>query len=181
VKLRSTTIREIERILDNTYFTLDSFKIENKPNDSVFLKIKFIPVPDFVFSVKPPSSFGKNGYISSESPGIHMASPELYNREDFNAVKNSIDSWVERIKHDLDSSHNPETDIDEQIEKLRENFKEHENEKGKFSDEEASELLLKLEALEETVLAQAEKIEASENQVKEFKSELKDIKLDLSK
>lgn len=74
-------------------------------------------------------------------------------------------------------------DVDEFVEQFRSRIfatPEGEEETSEFSSIEIQELREKLDSLQQFIEAQAEKIEASELQIKKFESEIESIKNDLS-
>ena len=52
LKLRPNTLREIESILDDSYFTKDSFFVVNDPARNNFLRIEFSPCNELYFNVE---------------------------------------------------------------------------------------------------------------------------------
>lgn len=78
-ELRPTTMQEIDRILDRSYFTRNSFTVKNTPITSPFLVISFDPKPKFRYAVYATS----DGFMTDEAPGEHLASGEEVTRKSF--------------------------------------------------------------------------------------------------
>lgn len=177
LKLRPNTISEIQSILDESYFTKDSFLLVNDPIRSSFLVIKFLPISKYVFSV----TFRKENYITSEKPGIYLETETAYSREDFSLVVNAIRAWVGRIKEDLDSSQIETEEKDLFFNTLRDGFLSYRNETSHFTHDEISSLNKKLESLENLILGDSNKLNITEPDSTSFKETLISIKDDLNK
>lgn len=179
-ELRPSTLQEIDRILDRSYFTKNSFTVTNIPRSSPFLKIVFTPKPKFRFHVYATTD---GSFRSDEAPGEHLASGEDVTRKSFQSVLSAISTWINRIQDDLYSAKSQMDDVDEFVEQFRSRIfatPEGEEETSEFSSIEIQELREKLDSLQQFIEAQAEKIEASELQIKKFESEIESIKNDLS-
>lgn len=178
-ELRPTTLREIEQILDHSYFTLSSFSVSNTPQSSPFLKITFLPKPEYRFAVYGGSD---TSFETDEAPGEHLASGEMVSRKSFPGVLDGVRSWVRRIHDDIKSSKNQADAVEEYLEQLRSQIfaSAGEDDGDEFSSGEVQELREKLDALKLYVEEQAEKINASEYQIKQFEQEIANIKNDLA-
>ncbi|WP_273023886.1 hypothetical protein [Rheinheimera sp.] len=180
-ELRSTTLKEIERSLDKSYFALGSFKITNHPEKSPFLIIKFIPEDRFQFSVSK-SGYGVKGSFSTEqAPGEHLASGEKFTYDSFEQVISAIDKWTNRIDQDFLSRRPPDVNVEQFVQNLRNSIDAAPNEPGYFSSEEVATIRDRLSELERIVVEQAEKLDDSEKQLKSFQMQLNEVKNDLEK
>lgn len=177
LKLRPNTIKEIQSILDESYFTKDSFSVINDPARKSFLSIKFVPTEGYTFTVKTL----KDDYITNEKPGKYLETVEAYTREDFDLVLLAIRSWVERIKEDLDSREFSDRDLELFLNKLRASFLSYKNEAGYFTNNEILELNRKLEALEILVLGKTSSFNIPESCIISFQETIESIKKDLNK
>lgn len=177
LKLRPNTIKEIQSILDKSYFTKDSFFVENDPIRSSFLIIRFLPINEYSFSVKTL----KKNYVTSERPGIYLETEEAYEREDFNLIIHAIYAWVDRIKEDLDSVDCKDNEIDLFLNKLRQSFLSYNNETTYFSSDEIKQLNRKLRLLETLVLGKVDSFNISKDQIISFNETLDSIREDLNK
>lgn len=179
-ELRPTTLQEIERALDRSYFTKHSFTITNTPKASPFLKIVFSPKPKFRYFVSEASD---GSFTTDEAPGEHLASGEKISRKSFQSVISALSSWIGRIQDDLYSAKSEKDEIEEFVEQFRSKIftaAEGEEEAGDFSSQEIQDLRDRLDSLQEFIESQAAKIEASEQQIKKFEEEIANIKNDLS-
>jgi len=179
-KLRAATLKKIERTLDDSYFAIDSFNIENHEDQSPFIVITFLPHASFTYEVSE-SRFGKKEYNSVESPGAHMATSEKYVYDDFDGVLSSIRVWARRIEEDFRSRASSNEELNNFVDSLKQKINEVPDDSSYFSNEEAEELKNKLSELENIILEQANKLEDSEKQIKIFKKELNSIKEDVLK
>ncbi|TAM44013.1 MAG: hypothetical protein EPN55_12335 [Gammaproteobacteria bacterium] len=175
-KLRPLSLRGIEQILDDSYFTKASFQITNAPDDEPFLVISFVPDDRFFFKAYSAES-EKQKYLTYEAPGNHMSTGEEYEYSDFNKVEWAIRSWAKRIKEDYDQRASAKDEIEEFVEKLRKQFPEAPE--GEFTDSEVENLKARLSDLENVVEQQAQKLKASEWEISQFKKEIEAIKGDL--
>lgn len=180
-ELRSTTLKEIERSLDRSYFALGSFKVENHPEKSPFLIIKFMPEERFHFSVSKPGYGAKGGFIAEQAPGEHLASGEKFTYDSFDQVISAIDTWTRRIDQDFLSRRPPDINVEQFVQNLKKSIDAAPNEQGYFSPEEVTTIRDRLSELERIVVDQAEKLENSEKQLKTFHQQLNEIKSDLEK
>ncbi len=180
-ELRPTTLQEIERVLDRSYFTKHSFTITNTPKTSPFLKIIFTPKPKFRYLVSVASD---GSFTTSEAPGEHLASGEKNSRKTFQSVISALSSWIGRIQDDLYSAKSEQDEIEEFVEQFRSKIfatpEGEEEEAANFSSQEIQYLRDKLDSLQKFIEGQAEKIEISEQQIKKFEEEIANIKNDLS-
>lgn len=179
-ELRPTTLQEIERTLDRSYFTKHSFTITNTPKASPFLRIVFSPKPKFHYFV---SAALDGSFTTDEAPGEHLASGEKNSRKSFQSVIGALSSWIARIQDDLYSTKSEKDEIEEFIEQFRSKIfaaTEGEEETTDFSSQEIQDLRDKLDSLQKFIEGQAAKIEASEQQIKKFEEEIVNIKNDLS-
>ncbi len=175
--IRTASLKKIEGILDNSYFTKDSFSVETSDDEEDFLVIKFIPIPEYVFAVSE-RDYREGEFQTSEYPGLHMLQSEYFSKDDFPEVIKAITPWIKRIKEELDSQDSL-GDVDGYLNNLRASFEEHVNEEGKFNQSEIEGLSSKIDTLESLILEQAEKLETSEIEIKKFKAEFEAIKNDL--
>jgi outer membrane murein-binding lipoprotein Lpp len=178
-ELRPTTLKEIGRILDHSYFTESSFSVSNTPQSSPFLTITFLPKPEFRYAVYGTSD---TSFETDEAPGEHLASGEMVSRKSFPSVLDGVRAWVRRIHDDIKSSKSQADALEEYMEQLRSQiFTDTGADDGdEFSLVEIQELRDKLDDLRRYVEEQAEKIQASEYQIKQFEQEIANIKDDLS-
>lgn len=175
-ELRPSSLKEIERILDDSYFTKASFRITNSTVTEPFLAIDFIPENRFKFEVYSATG-EKQKYLTSEAPGRHMSSVEEYEYKDFSDITTSIRFWVRRIKEDYDQRAAAKNEMEDIVQKLREQFQEVPD--GEFTDSEVQNLEARLSDLEKVVELQARKLEASEWEITQFKKDIEAIKGDL--
>jgi len=176
-KIRAASLKNIEEILDTSYFTKDSFEIETSNEVDDFLTIIFIPLNEFVFTISE-SDHTEGQFLTSEYPGMHMLENERFEKKDFPSATRAILPWARRIKEELDSD-DLSTEVEDYINTLRESFEKHVNEEGKFTQVEIEGLNEKIDKLESLIIAQAEKMESSEQEIKKFRSEFENIKKDL--
>ncbi|MFK5984336.1 MAG: hypothetical protein QM479_02765 [Pseudomonadota bacterium] len=178
-KIRAATIKKIENILDSSYFTKDSFNLKNLEDEEPFLIITFIPVEEYFFEIRESDYDDDFAYETLEASGIHMLEAGGFNKSSFSKALMAITPWVKRIKEELDISGTPD-EVDEYINTLRASFEKHTNDEGKFSKPEIDELSKKIDKLESIIIKQAEKLEASAQEIKKFKKEFENIKNDLT-
>ncbi len=177
-ELRAVTVNQIEGRLDRSYFTKHSFAVRNTPQTEPFLVIEFLPRKDFKFEVHDLGS-GEDTYMTRESPGTYLASPEEFFRKDFDKVLLAISSWTERIREDFRVKDLENGEADEILEALRAQIFSGAEAEGDFSKAEVEELRKKLDDLQILVEKHAKKLEANEYQIKEFEKEIQNIKNDL--
>jgi len=175
-EVRPSVLQEINSILERSYFTSASFTVSNNPNKYPFLVIEFNPQTTYKFEVSP--SDNDEGFSTNESPGEHISSGESFERINFDLVIYAVENWIGRIRDDFDSRKKITNVSDEFIEKLRDNIFSN-NSTGEYSESEIKGLKTKLNKLSEIVEKQAEQLEASEYQIKQFKKEIENIKNDL--
>jgi hypothetical protein len=177
-EIRLATLREIEEILDTSYFTKHSFQIDSRPDKHPFLVVTFLPELKYTYAL---SCFDQNSFLTKESPGEHLLNAEDFTYNSFHEVKQSLRKWTERIKQDLDAGSAPTDDFDQFLDRLRSGvFADASDAPGKFTDKEISDLREKLDALQASVESQAERINATEEELARFQSELAAIKEDLA-
>ena len=177
-EIRLATLREIEEILDTSYFTKHSFQIDSHPNKLSFLVITFLPEPKYIYAL---SQLDQDSFLAKESPGKHLLNAEDSTYNSFHEVMQSLRKWTERIKQDFDAEGTSTDDFDKFLDRLRSKvFADASDAPGKFTAEEISDLREKLDALQAFVESQAERINATEEELSRFQSELAAIKEDLS-
>jgi hypothetical protein len=176
LKLRPNTLREIESILDDSYFTKDSFFIVNDPLRNSFIRIEFTPCNELYLNVK----MRKDEYITNEVPGIYLESEEEFQREDFSFVFHAIYSWVARIKEDLDSTRYSESNIDFLIKEIKQYFLKYEKQNEYFKSLEKLEIIEKLSKLESSIISNKNKLHIPDKNIISFKETVENIKQDLN-
>ncbi len=176
-QVRPTTLVEIKRILDDSYFTSQSFTVKNVPNGSPFLIIEFTPLPALKYKVY---ELQDGEFLTEESPGMHLFSGQERTHKSFAAVLSSISPWLARIREDLAVRKVETGEIDEFLEQFRaQMFADSGDDNEEFSAAEVQELREKLDALQAFIETQAERINATELQIKQFEQEIAGIKGDL--
>jgi len=176
LKLRPNTLREIESILDDSYFTKDSFIVVNDPVRNNFLRIEFTPRNEITFTVK----IQKNEYITNEIPGIYLESEEEFKRENFSFVLHAIYSWVARIKEDLDSTCYSENNMTFLIKTIKQYFLKYEKQNEYFKKPEKQEIIERLSKLELSIVSNKGKLHISDKNITSFQDTVENIKRDLN-
>lgn len=173
-KLRPTAFRELEDLLDKTYFSKEAFSINSDPRGADVFAITFMPNQQYMFKVHQYN----DGFITTETPGKYLTSELKIERDSFRDVMVGIEDWANRIRDDYRIGPR-DSDIDEFIEQLRKNILKGSEGTGDFSAAEIEELRSKLDALTQVVQSQSEKLNATEEQFRAFEKEIDDIKRDL--
>jgi hypothetical protein len=111
-----------------------------------------------------------------------LASGEEVTRKSFQSVLSGISTWIGRIRDDFYSAQSDSDNVDELLEQFRSQLftSEGGDEDAIFTSQEIQDLRDKLDLLQKFIEEQAERIQASEQQIKRFESEIENIKNDLS-
>jgi hypothetical protein len=171
--LRASTLREIDRLLDASYFTRDAFSVEHRANEEPFLVITFLPVPGSHFIVAQQ-------FTTAEAPGYHSYDELTEYVESWSDVVNRLKAWVVRIREDLKAGSIEDRHVDQFIAELRNRIFETDAVGSEFTSEEIDTLRSQLDELRDTVLAQAERLSAVEEETARFAEAIDDAKRDLT-
>lgn len=178
LKLRPNTLKEIQSILDESYFTKDSFVLENNPIRKSFLRIEFTPEPKYVFIAKE----NKGEYVTIEKPGIYLENEEEFKRENFSFILHAVYSWVDRIKEDLDSNYSVMQDgnLEYFIKKIKQFFSKYENTNEYFKRLEIIEISGTLSDLDSSICNNKKELFLLDADTASFHNTVESLKKDLN-
>lgn len=180
MELRAKTISEIRNTLDESYFTAESFRVENRPHGTPFLMIKFMPSPKYVYALFEDV----DGQIrSEESPGELVAASEEHYYKNLQNALSAIRIWIRRIREEYQHAAHIRDEIDDFLNQLRQQTFENiegEDPSITFTDDEIQDLRSRLDQLKEIVTTQAGQLEANAHQISHFEKEIESIKQDLN-
>lgn len=179
--LRETTKKLVIDALEKTYFTSSSFSVNFSNNANPFVTITFIPHNKFQFSIGRPGGYNATGFISTEAPGTHIETGEVYKQDNLTNAFKAIGPWADRILEDFRAK-NP---IIDEFEDFRKKFSaqmdEHIKDKdAHFSADEAKTMRDRLDELSAKLHELWERAEATENRIKEAEQTIERLKEDIN-
>lgn len=94
---------ELRRNLNRGFLTAHSFKIEFNNPDGTAVRIVYADRPEFSFSLLHPQSAVNttSSWRTTESPGRHFTSPEVYDHPRFDQGWNAAYGWVDRVGEEI--------------------------------------------------------------------------------
>lgn len=156
-------MQQVLQQLDRAFLTRHSFDALFNGNSGEIVKLTFRDHQEFSLAICQPNSPSNNSsqWRTTECPGRHFTSPELYEHRDFPTAMGSIYAWVDRIVQDLASAKAGQNGSVEQMRRSLEQAADSLPDPGTpFTETELDEWSAKFEAL----LQRLEKLEA-ENQL----------------
>ena len=171
-KFKQAVIKEFMGIIEESYFTSYSFKLEDSNDLNICIKILFKDDNKYYFSIASEERF----YFITQSPGKFME-VEKYTTDNFNSCFDYLKIWLEFLEEELRSINPLVRDVEELRREFNERLEEHI--KDKYVHFEANEI----ESLREMLANLEQKFETelkiSKEQLEQVKSELEKLKQDL--
>lgn len=181
--LRRGAIEELRRNLNRGFLTAHSFTVDFNNADGTAVKIVYSDRPEFSFELHHPQSpvNAAGTWRTTESPGRHFTSPEIYDHPRFDQAWGAAYGWVDRVGEEIvleAKTHTDTTLLDE----LRRNVAEAADnlpEPDKpFNEEELEEwstqlqrLLARLTELERSNEIQHGRVEQLARELEQFKKQ----------
>ncbi|UEX77721.1 hypothetical protein [Sediminicurvatus halobius] len=147
-QLNKYLLDDIYSVLLNSEFGIDAFDITFPDKGKVLLRVVFRPEKQYEIMIEDIGGL-PHRVASTEKPGEHL-SEEIYGDLGFGQIPDRMYHWIENLAGEIRASGARPDGIGELAEQLEEFISEHiEEPNEKFSDQEISDLVERLERLEQ--------------------------------